>query len=64
MNKFYYYLILVALFLTLWAVFVTLFVIMEEFGYKAGSVLYYIAFFIIFGVIGAIKPYLKKKFKI
>ncbi len=64
MNKFYYYLVLIVTFLVLWAVMVTLFVIMEECGYKPGPVLFFIAFSIIFGVIGGIKPWLKKKMKI
>jgi len=64
MNKFYYYLILIVTFFVLWAIMVTLFVVMEEFGYKAGPVLFVVVFSIIFGVIGAMKPWLKKKLKI
>ncbi len=64
MNKFYYYLVFIVVFFTLWAIMVTLFVIMKENGYKPGSLLYFIAFSIIFGILGGLKPWLKKKFKI
>lgn len=64
MNKIYYYLVLIVVFIALWAIMVTLFVLMEEFGYKAGPVLFIMAISIIFGVTGAIKPWLKKKMKI
>lgn len=63
MNKGLYYLILVVTFFALWAIMITLFVVMEEFGYKPGPVLYYSGFFIIFGVVGGIKPWLRKKLK-
>ena len=61
MNKFIYYLVLVATFFVLWAIMVTIFVVMENFGFKAGPVLFCVAFAIIFGIIGAIKPCLKNK---
>lgn len=64
MSKFYYYLALIVIFFVLWAMMITLFVIMEECGYKPGGVLYTLAFFVIFGIIGGLKPWLKKKFKI
>lgn len=64
MNKFYYYLILVAAFFALWAIMVTLFVVMKEFGYKAGPILFCLAFSVIFIVIGAVKSWLKKRMKI
>ena len=61
MNKFIYYSVLVATFFVLWAIMVTIFVVMENFGCKAGPVLFCVAFAIIFGIIGAMKPWLKKK---
>jgi hypothetical protein len=61
MNKFIYYSVLVAVFFVLWAIMVTIFVVMENFGYKAGPVLFSISAAIIFGITGAIKPWLKKK---
>lgn len=64
MNKIYYYLVLVAAFLALWALIVTLFFVMKENGYKAGSILYIVAFSIMFGILGSLKTWLKKKFKI
>ncbi len=64
MNRLYYYLVLVVAFLTLWALIVTLFFVMKENGYKAGSVLYVVAFSIMFGILGSLKTWLKKKFKI
>lgn len=61
MKAFIYYSVLVATFIVLWAIMVTIFVAMENFGYKAGPVLFFVAFAIIFGIIGAMKPWLKKK---
>lgn len=61
MNKFIYYSVLVVTFIVLWAIMVTIFVVMENFGFKAGPVLFCVAFAIIFGIIGAMKPWLKKK---
>ena len=61
MNKFIYYLVLVATFFVLWASMVTIVVVMENFGFKAGPVLFCVAFAIIFGIIGAMKPWLKQK---
>ena len=40
---------------------ITLFVVMEDFGYKPGSVLFIVGFSIIFGIVGGMKPWLKKK---
>lgn len=45
----------------LWAIMVSIFVVMDNFGFKAGPVLFCAAFAIIFGIIGAMKPWLKKK---
>lgn len=61
MNKFIYYSVLVATFFVLWAIMVTIFVVMDNFGFKAGPVLFCAAFAIIFGIIGAMKSWLKKK---
>lgn len=61
MNVFIYYSVLVATFIALWAIMITIFVVLENFGYKAGPVLFCVAFAIIFGIIGAMKPWLKKK---
>lgn len=61
MKNFVYYSVLVATFFVLWAIMVTIFVVMENFGFKAGPVLFCVAFAIIFGIIGAMKPWLKKK---
>ena len=61
MNKFIYYSVLVATFFVLWAIMVTIFVVMDNFGFKAGPVLFCAAFAIIFVIIGAMKPWLKKK---
>lgn len=61
MNKFIYYSVLVATFFVLWAIMVTIFVVMDNFGFKAGPVLFCAAFAIIFGIIEAMKPWLKKK---
>jgi len=63
MNKGLYYLILVVTFIALWAIMITLFVVMEEFGYKPGPVLFCLGFSIIFGVVGGMKPWLRKKLK-
>ena len=52
---------MVATFFVLWAIMVTIFVVMENFGFKAGPVLFCVAFSIIFVIIGAMKPWLKKK---
>ena len=61
MKVFIYYSVLVATFIVLWAIMITIFVALENFGYKAGPVLFCVAFAIIFGIIGAVKPWLKKK---
>ena len=61
MKNFVYYSVLVATFFVLWATMVTIFVVMENFGYKAGGVLFGVGFAIILGIMGAIKPLLKKK---
>ena len=61
MKVFIYYSVLVATFIVLWAIMITIFVALENFGYKAGTVLFCVAFAIIFGIIGAMKPWLKKK---
>ena len=61
MKAFIYYSVLVATFIVLWAIMITIFVALENFGYKAGPVLFCVAFAIIFGIIGAVKPWLKKK---
>ena len=61
MKNFVYYSVLVATFIVLWAIMITIFVVLENFGYKAGVVLFGICFAIILGIIGGIKPWLKKK---
>lgn len=61
MKKFVYYSVLVATFIGLWAIMITIFVVLENFGYKAGGVLFGVGFAIILGIIGGIKPWLKKK---
>ena len=61
MKNFVYYSVLVATFFVLWTIMVTIFVVMENFGYKAGGVLFGVGFAIILGIMGAIKPLLKKK---
>ena len=63
MNKFCYYLILVVTFFALWAIMIALFVVLEEHGYKPGSVSYYAGFIIIFGIIGKMKAWLRKRMK-
>ena len=61
MKKFVYYSVLIATFIVLWALMITIFVVLENFGYKAGGVLFGVGFAIIIGIMGAIKPWLKKK---
>lgn len=61
MKNFVYYSVLVSTFIVLLALMITIFVVLENFGYKAGPVLFCVAFAIIFGIIGAMKPWLKKK---
>lgn len=61
MKAFIYSSVLVATFIVLWAIMITIFVVLENFGYNAGPVLFCVAFAIIFGIIGAMKPWLKKK---
>ena len=61
MKKFVYYLVLVSTFIVLWALMITIFVVLENFGYKAGGVLFGVGFAIILGIIGVIKPWIKKK---
>lgn len=61
MKKFIYYSVLIATFIVLWAIMITIFVVLENFGYKAGAVLFGVGFAIILGIIGVIKPWLKKK---
>ena len=61
MKKFVYYSVLIATFIVLWALMITIFVVLENFGYKAGGVLFGVGFAIIMGIMGAIKPWLKKK---
>ena len=61
MKKFVYYSVLVATFIVLWAIMITIFVVLENFGYKAVGILFGICFAIILGIIGGIKPWLKKK---
>lgn len=61
MKNFVYYSVLVATFFVLWALMITIFVVLENFGYKAGGVLFGVCFAIILGIIGGIKPWLKKK---
>ena len=61
MKKFVYYSVLIATFIVLWALMITIFVVLENFGYKAGGVLFCVGFAIILGIMGAIKPWLKKK---
>ena len=60
MKNFVYYSVLVATFIVLWAIMITIFVVLENFGYKAGGILFCICFAIILGIIGGIKPWLKK----
>ena len=64
MNRIYYYLVLVVAFLALWALIVTSFFVMKENGYKAGSVLFVVAFSILFGFLGSFMTWLNMKFKI
>ena len=61
MKKFVYYSVLIATFIVLWALMITIFVVLENFGYKAGGVLLCVGFAIILGIMGGIKPWLKKK---
>ena len=61
MKNFVYYSVLVATFFVLWVIIITIFVVLENFGYKAGGVLFGVCFAIILGIIGGIKPWLKKK---
>ena len=61
MKNFVYYSVLVAAFIVLWAIMITIFVVLENFGYNAGVVLFGIGFAIILGIIGGINPWLKKK---
>lgn len=61
MKKFVYYSVLIASFIVLWALMITMFVVLENFGYKAGGVLFGVGFAIILGIIGGIKPWLNKK---
>ena len=61
MKNFVYYSVLVATFFVLWAIMITIFVVLENFGYKAGCILFGIGFAIILGIIGGIKSWLKKK---
>lgn len=61
MKKFVYYSVLVSTFIVLWALMITIFVVLENFGYKAGGVLFGVGFAIILGIMVGIKPWLKKK---
>lgn len=61
MKNFVYYSVLIAKFIVFWALMITIFVVLENFGYKAGGVLFGVCFAIILGIIGGIKPWLKKK---
>ena len=61
MKKFVYYSVLVSTFIVLWALMITIFVVLENFGYKAGGVLFGVGFAIILGIICVIKPWIKKK---
>ena len=61
MKNFVYYSVLVATFIVLWAIMITIFVVLENFGYKAGGILFGICFAIILGIVGGMKPWLKKK---
>ena len=61
MKNFVYYSVLVATFFVLWALMITIFVVLENFGYNAGGVLFGVGFAIILGIIGVIKPWIKKK---
>ena len=61
MKNFVYYSVLVATFIVLWAIMITIFVVLENFGYKDGGILFGICFAIILGIIGGMKPWLKKK---
>lgn len=60
MKNFVYYSVLVATFFVLWAIMVTIFVVMENFSFKAGPVLFGLGFAIILGIIGGVKPWIKK----
>ena len=60
MKNFVYYSVLVATFIVLWAIMITVFIVMENFGYKAGVVLFGIGFAIILGIIGDSKPWIEK----
>lgn len=61
MKNFVYYSVLIATFIVLWALMITIFVVLENFGYKAGGVLFGVGFATILGIIGGIKPWIKKK---
>ena len=61
MKNFVYYSVLVATFIVLWAIMITIFVVLENFGYKAGGVLFGVGFAVILGIMGGIKPCLKNK---
>ena len=61
MKKFVYYSVLIATFIVLWALMITIFVVLENFGYKAGGVLFGVGFAVILGIMGGIKPCLKNK---
>ena len=61
MKKFVYYSVLVSTFIVFWGLMITIFVVLENFGFKAGPVLFCFAFAIIFRIIGAMKPWLKQK---
>ena len=61
MKNFVYYSVLVATFIVVWAIMITIFVVLENFGYKDVGILFGICFAIILGSIGGIKPWLKKK---
>ena len=61
MKKFVSYSVLIATFIVLWALMITIFVVLENFGYKAGGVLFGVGFAVILGIIGGIKPCLKNK---
>ena len=61
MKNFVYYSVLVATFIVLWALMITIFLVLENFGYKAGGILFGICFAIILGIIGGIQPWLKQR---
>ena len=61
MKKFVYYSVLIATFIVLWALMITIFVVLEKFGYKARGVLFGVGFAVILGIMGGIKPCLKNK---